>query len=231
MNSSLDVLIACFNEEETIEKVVLEHLKVLEESAVFKEFKITILDDGSYDQSGSIIDNLMSKHNNIVCITNPKPTGIHSAFNKLVLSTNLEWVYFTSGDGQYPSKILKDLISNFDQNTDILIAKRINKPEIYTVFRLIVSTFYRLSVIIISGYDPVDAGSTKLVRRKLLVGNFSCKYLAKDAEIIVKAKKEKREIKIIRSNFGIRTSGKSNIGLKVIIRTFLDTLNLIKYRF
>jgi dolichol-phosphate mannosyltransferase len=231
MPNSLDVLIACFNEEETIENVVLEHLRVLEESAVFKEFKITILNDGSYDKSGSILRSLSLQHANIICITNPNPSGIHAAFNQLVSSTNLEWVYFTSGDGQYPSKILKDLISNFNQNADIFIAKRINKPEVYTVFRLTVSAFYRLSVLIMSGYDPIDAGSTKLIRRKLLLGNFSCKYLAKDAEIVVKAKKENREIKIVRSNFGIRTSGKSNIGLKVIIKTFIDTLNLIKYRF
>jgi hypothetical protein len=231
MHNSIDILIACFNEESTIENVVLEHIKVLEESNVFQEFKITVLNDGSYDNSEHILSSLTSKYKNLMCITNPKPSGIHNAFNQLVSSTNLDWVYFTSGDGQYPAQILKDMINNFSFGNDVFIAKRINKPEIYTFFRLIVSNLYRLSVFLFSGYDPIDAGSTKLVKRKLLVGDFFCKYLAKDAEIIVKAKKENKGVIVIRSNFGIRTSGKSNIGMKVIIKTFIDTLNLIKYRF
>jgi hypothetical protein len=231
MHNSIDILIACFNEESTIESVVLDHIKVLEESNVFQEFKITILNDGSYDNSARILSNLALKYENLMCITNPKPSGIHNAFNQLVSNTNFDWIYFTSGDGQYPAQILKDMINNFSLDTDIFIAKRINKPEIYTFFRLVVSNLYRLSVFLVSGYDPIDAGSTKLVKRKLLVGDFFCKYLAKDAEIIVKAKKANKGIKVIRSNFGIRTSGKSNIGMKVIIKTFIDTLNLIKYRF
>ena len=58
MYNSIDILIACFNEESTIENVVLEHLKVLEESNVFQEFKITILNDGSYDNSEHILSSL-----------------------------------------------------------------------------------------------------------------------------------------------------------------------------
>lgn len=231
MRNSIDILIACFNEELTIENVVLDHIKVLEESNVFQEFKITILNDGSYDNSARILSSLGLNYKNLKCITNPNPSGIHNAFNQLVSSTNLDWVYFTSGDGQYPAQILKDMINNFSFDVDIFVAKRINKPEIYTFFRLVVSNLYRLNVFFVSGYDPIDAGSTKLVKRKLLVGDFFCKYLAKDAEIIVKAKKENKKIKVIRSNFGIRTSGKSNIGMKVIIKTFIDTLKLIKYRF
>ena len=51
MSNSIDVLIACYNEERTIEQVVLEHLEVLKNSKVFDQFQITVLDDGSTDNS------------------------------------------------------------------------------------------------------------------------------------------------------------------------------------
>jgi len=228
---SIDVVIACYNEAETIEAVILEHLKVLENSQTFEDFLITVIDDGSTDQSRTKISNLVNNHKNIKLILSEKPSGIHEAINKLVKSTSNKWVYFTSGDGQYPAKILSDLISNFESNTWVHIAKRVNKLEIYTVIRLTVSFFYRFIVLIMSGKDPVDAGSTKLVRRELLESPFHCKYLARDAEVIVKAKKSKKGIKVVNSSFGIRTSGKSTIKISVVLKTFLDTFNLTKYRF
>ncbi len=231
MPESIDVIIACYNEAETIEEVILDHLKVLENSQTFEEFLITVIDDGSTDQSRTKISNLVNSHKNVKLIVSEKPSGIHEAFNKLVKSTSNKWVYFTSGDGQYPAKILSDLISNFESDTWVHIAKRVNKLEIYTVIRLSVSFLYRFVVLIISGKDPVDAGSTKLVRRELLESSFYCKYLARDAEVIVKAKKNNKDVRVVNSSFGIRTSGKSTIRISIVLRTFLDTFNLIKYRF
>jgi glycosyltransferase involved in cell wall biosynthesis len=61
MSNSIDVLIACYNEEPTIEQVVLEHLKVLKNSKVFDQFQITVLDDGSTDNSRKKITALVNE--------------------------------------------------------------------------------------------------------------------------------------------------------------------------
>ena len=231
MPESIDVIIACYNEAETIEDVILDHLKVLENSRTFDQYLITVIDDGSKDLSRMKIEKLLIKNDRIKLITSENPSGIYEAFNKLVRSTSNDWVYFTSGDGQYPAQILSDLILNFDKNAWVHIAKRINKLEIYTIIRLLVSFFYRFIVLLMSGRDPVDAGSTKLVRRDLLVSPFYCKYLARDAEIIVKAKEKNQDVKIVNSKFVLRTAGKSTIRFGVVLKTFIDTFNLIKYRF
>jgi polyisoprenyl-phosphate glycosyltransferase len=231
MSNSIDVLIACYNEESTIEQVVREHLGVLKNSKDFYQFQITVLDDGSTDNSRKKIIALADEFSQVHLITNEHPSGIHEAFNKLNKSTKSDWVYFTSGDGQYPAVILEDLLKQFDSNFDLFIAKRTNKVEIYTLIRLIVSTLYRLIVFIISGKDPIDAGSTKLVRRKLFEIGFVCKYLARDAEVIVSAKKNGNKVKVVSTKFESRTAGKSTIRLMVVFKTLLDSFRLIKYRF
>jgi GT2 family glycosyltransferase len=231
MSESIDVIIACYNEAETIENVILDHLKVLESSQTFDKYLVTVLDDGSKDDSRVKINRIVTNYKNVKLIQSEKPSGIHEAFNKLVKSTSNKWVYFTSGDGQYPAQILSDLIINFDSNTWVHVAKRVNKLEIYTIIRLSVSFLYRLVVLLMSGKDPVDAGSTKLVRRELLETPFYCNYLARDAEIIVKSRKNNMGVKVVNSNFGTRTSGKSSIRISIVLKTFLDTFNLIKYRF
>ena len=231
MSNSIDVLIACYNEEPTIEQVVLEHLEVLKNSKVFDQFQITVLDDGSTDNSRKKITSLVNEFPQVQLVTNEQPSGIHEAFNKLFKSTNNDWVYFTSGDGQYPALILEDLLKQFDSNFDLFIAKRTNKVKIYTLIRLVVSTFYRLIVLVVSGKDPIDAGSTKLVRRKLFEISFVCKYLARDAEIIVSAKKNGNKVKVVSTKFESRTAGKSSIRLRVVFKTLFDSLRLIRYRF
>jgi glycosyltransferase involved in cell wall biosynthesis len=231
MGSSIDVLIACYNEEPTIEQVVREHLEVLRNSQVFDQFQITVLDDGCTDNSRTKIATLVNEFSEVQLITNEYPSGINKAFNKLFKSTKHDWVYFTSGDGQYPAVILEDLLKQFDSNFDLFIAKRTNKVEIYTSIRLLVSTFYRLIVLIVSGKDPIDAGSTKLIRRKLFAISFVCKYLARDAEIIVSAKKNGNRVKVVSTKFESRTAGKSSIRLWVVFKTLFDSLRLIRYRF
>jgi hypothetical protein len=86
-------------------------------------------------------------------------------------------------------------------------------------------------VLVASGEDPIDAGSTKLLRRKLFEIRFVCKYLARDAEVIVSAKKNGNHVKVISTKFESRTAGKSSIKLWIVFKTLFDSLRLIKYRF
>jgi dolichol-phosphate mannosyltransferase len=232
MHNSLDVLIACLNEENTIEKVIREHHHVLKNQTIFENFKITVLDDGSSDKSLEIISELGEKLSNVTFITSLSPSGIHNAFNRLVESSNQDWVYFTSGDDQFPAEILKDIIKSFDPDYEVIIAKRVNKIEIYNLARLTISTFYRLLAYFVSGVDPIDAGSTKLIKRTILNEQFFCHYLAIDAEIIIKTIKEGKSIKVVNCEFGSRKNGKSSaVKTGVLWKSFVDTLRLYKYRF
>ena len=57
------------------------------------------------------------------------------------------------------------------------------------------------------------------------------KLKIREAHEGLKAKKNKKGVKVVNSSFGIITSGKSTIKISVVLKTFLDTFNLIKYRF
>ena len=79
MPESIDVIIACYNEAETIENVILDHLKVLENSQTFDEYLITVIDDGSTDDSRAKINRIVTNHKNVKFIQSEKPSGIHEA--------------------------------------------------------------------------------------------------------------------------------------------------------
>jgi len=228
----LEVLIPCHNEMATIEQVVSEHYKLLNDSKVFDDFKIVVLNDGSKDATLELIIDLSKKLGKIEIINNQNSSGIFNAFNQLYNQASFEWIYMTSGDNQYPVKILKDILINFDKDLDLYVAKRVNKFEIYNLNRQIISFFYRYISFIISGIDPIDPGSTKLLRRNLLKEQFFCRYLAKDAEIVIRTKKNGYQVKTIPVEFGNREHGKSSATkFSVLFKTYFDCLRLFKYRF
>jgi len=228
----ISVLIACYNEEKTISRVIESHLEVLKDNAFTSNWDIHVLNDGSTDNSNEQIDKWTKIDSRIKLISNLTPSGIFQAQNLLYKSTNADWCYFTSGDGQYPASILKEMLSVVTSDDLIVVSKRINKIQIYNLQRIIISYLYRGFCWILSGLDAIDPGSTKLVSKKLLNQEFYCNYLAKDAEIVVKAKKSNRNVKIINCQFGNRDFGKSSaIKTKVLVKTFVDLLKLIKYRF
>ena len=228
----IEILVPCYNESTTIREVVSQHYKLLNKSKLFDDFKIVVLNDGSSDSSLSILMELSNEIKNLVILTNEKPSGIFNAFDQLINQSNFEWIYITSGDNQYPESILNSIFENFDNDNDLFLAKRINKFEIYNISRQIISYLYRTVCYLISGIDPIDPGSTKLVKRELLFEKYHCKYLAKDAELIIRTKKMGKRVKIINVEFGNRKFGKSSATkLNVLLKTYLDCLNLFRYRF
>lgn len=231
-NPSLSVLIACYNEEKTISKVIESHLSALNENLFTSNWNIFILNDGSTDMSKEVIEKWIKIEPRITLINNLNPSGISHAQTQLYKSTNADWVYFTSGDGQYPASILKEMLSIVTLDDLIVVSKRINKLQIYNLQRITISFLYRSLCWVISGLDAIDPGSTKLISQKLLKQEFNCSYLAKDAEIVIKAKKINKNIKIVECEFGNRDFGKSSaVKSLVLMRTFFDLFKLIKYRF
>lgn len=206
-------------------------MQILEDCKLFSNFLITVLDDGSSDNSRDIINNIVSKYDHIRLVTSNQPSGIMGAVSKLISSTENKWIYVTSGDGQYPAVLLKSLFEKFDELAWVHIVKRTNKLYVYSILRFFVSSLYRFFTRVLSGYDSIDPGSTKLVRRQLFEGTFYCKHLAKDAELIIKAQKKGQKIVIVNENFQQRSYGKSSVKLHLILETFIDSLHLLKYRF
>ena len=70
MSNSIDVLIACYNEGPTYDKVDLEHLEVLKNSKVFDQFQKTVLNDGSTDNSRNKITALANESPQVQLVTN-----------------------------------------------------------------------------------------------------------------------------------------------------------------
>ena len=66
----IDVIISCYNEERTIESIIIKSIKNLS-----KEDNLIIVDDGSTDKSNFVIKKITNKFSNINLIKYEKNLG------------------------------------------------------------------------------------------------------------------------------------------------------------
>lgn len=114
----LNIAIPCFNEAENIVECV-NNIKSLDDS-----FDITVVNDGSTDNSLSILREIDGVH----ILSSKRNYGLASVFNSIIFDSNLrnyDYLVIFDADNQYPYKEIKQLI--LETNTkklDICIGSR-----------------------------------------------------------------------------------------------------------
>ena len=226
MKKNLSVLIPALNEEMTILEVVLSHHAVIED---FKnlEYEIIILNDGSSDRTGSLLQEQFSDDPKVRLVENTSPSGIANAYSQLTGLATGEWIYFTSADGQFPAECLGKLLQRIENGADLIVGDRSNRFEVYSFRRVVISWSYRKLSQLLFGLDPVDAGSVKLVRSSCMPAAFHSKSVARDLELILHIFKSNRRVEFVPVPFHVRSHGQeSGNSSRLVLKTFFDILRL-----
>ena len=119
-NSKISIIIPCFNEKNTIQKVVD---KVL--SKELESFEIIIVDDNSSDGSKEIIDSLKKNNKNIEIVHHEKNLGKGAAIKSGLKIAKGEIILIQDADLEYDPDDYQDLISPFIKyNADVVFGSR-----------------------------------------------------------------------------------------------------------
>ena len=103
---NIDVIIPCYNEENTIEIIILESIKHLN-----TKDNLLIVDDGSTDKSNFLIKNLANKFSNISLIKHEKNLGKGAAIKTALKKVKNEIVIIQDSDLEYSPSEYKKLIN------------------------------------------------------------------------------------------------------------------------
>lgn len=146
MNQSWSIIILCYNEGNTIADVVLKTSLFLTENNI-PESEIVVVDDGSEDDTKSIIAELKKSSDRIKYINHQKNLGIGSALLSGYRNSVKENVIAVPGDGQFDINELKT---------------NINFPAEHFI------SFYRKDTRRYSAYRKAVTGLNKLLNKYLL---------------------------------------------------------------
>jgi dolichol-phosphate mannosyltransferase len=136
---SISLIIAALNEEGVIEATVRE--VVAEVAPRFSQYEIILVDDGSSDRTGEIMDSLGAEFPAIRVIHNPRNLGLGRTYSVGVDAARYEYVMLLCGDGGLPASSLPDIFDAVG-SADIIIPYMLNLKRIKTPARYVLSRGY-----------------------------------------------------------------------------------------
>jgi glycosyltransferase involved in cell wall biosynthesis len=172
-NRSLTILITALNEERLIELTVNEILPVASET--LNEYEIILINDGSQDKTGMIMDQLASQYSEIQVVHHPKPGGVGNAFKVGLALAKFEKLVLLTGDREITVEGFKRLTNSIGES-DLIIGYRDNQIQARMLFRLIISYIFRHLMVMLFGYDIKDYHGVpiypvKIVRKLNTISN------------------------------------------------------------
>lgn len=221
----LSLVLPVHNQETIIRSVVEDIISVLESIPI--SFEIILVENGSTDNTLSVIKKMCQKDNRLKATT--APLGYGSAVLKGLSKARGKWVSYMPSDGQIDAKILISLVEEYKTGEyDLVKIYRKNRENFFRYFR---SKIFNLIINLIFGKVPVKDinGSPRIFKRSALKKlNLTYTDSFIDTEFILKARYLKWQVKEIPMRYFARAGGKSTVRLATIVE-FLK--NIFYYRF
>lgn len=221
----VSIIIPAYNEEANIGKAVKESLKML--SRLSQKYEVLVVDDGSTDKTGEILDEFQTLNPHLRVIHHPRNLGTGHALHTLYLNARGELIFLLPADLQVRANQLPKFIRSL-KDFDIVFGRRTKRADSW--MRRFLARAYNLALRILFKTDIQDMDTAKLYRRKVLK-SFPIESTSGfiEAEILIKAKKRGFQVVEIPIKHHPRLAGKqTGIKLKVILRALKE---LIRFYF
>ena len=205
----LSVTMPVYNEEVSIQKVVMDHVEVLERlGSALPAWEIVCVDDGSRDRTPQILGELQAKDPRVRVIRQANQ-GIYGAFTRAYKESRGSHIFVTGSDGQWPATNIETLLRPIQAGAEVVIGVRTNRNEVYTPARRLISAVFNKLPQVLFGARLQDAGGTKLGIREIFDYNLISRSPFFEAERIILAQRQGLRVEFVPVQFLTRPGGKA----------------------
>ena len=163
---TVSFIVLALNEEAFIETTVRMVIEAVKASRV-EHYEIVMIDDGSTDRTGAIMDSLALRLHNIMVLHNRVNQGLGAAFIRGVGVATYEYVMIIAGDNIMPRKSITKIVNELGL-TDMVLPYMTDDKYRETIRRYGSSGFTRL-INLMSGHN-IRYYNGMVVRRVLFAG-------------------------------------------------------------
>ncbi len=208
----ISIAMPAYNEQDNIPIVVNDALKVLK--SLTDKYEVLIVNDGSKDKTGNVLDKIARKDKHIRVIHFPKNKGVGFANYTIYKKVRGEILFWNASDNQIRMKELYTMLPHI-KNYDIVVGNRHKRKD--SLMRRVVSRAFSTVILIRFGVPVRDVDSVKVFRTSVFKKiNINSRTAFIESEILIKAKRQKLKILEVPINHHPRTRGKAS-GLKMRI--------------
>src|SRR3989344_1990807 len=163
--NSISVFFPCYNDSEPIKQLVLDANALLKK--VSKDYEIIVIDDGSTDDSRSILKKLQKSIPNLKLIFHKQNKGYGGALKSGFKNAKKEFVFYTDGDGQYDFNEITKLIDKLTDKIGLVQGYKLKRSDPW--FRYWVGLAYRYFSRLVYNIKVKDIDCDfRLIRKKAL---------------------------------------------------------------
>ncbi len=223
---SFSIVVCAYNEEKNIKDAWESVQKACEN--VTSNYEVILVDDGSDDSTGRIMEDLAKKDTHIIVLHNEVNKGFGYAFRRGIRKASKEYFGGFPGDNDMSWKSLLFLMKEA-RNTDI-ISSYMSNPSARTFFRRIASRSYVLLMNLLFGlrlhyFTGYFVCKTKLIKNLRLASE----SIAILGEIKVLLLKKNATIKEIPFEHTPRQHGSSKIlTVRGVLQALGNTISLYR---
>jgi dolichol-phosphate mannosyltransferase len=162
----ISVVAPVYNEEECIEKYILDTLSVLKSN--YLNYELILVDDGSTDNSERFIKDIQNKVENIRLLTLSRNYGREIAMSAGLDNSIGDYVVIMDSDLQDPPELIPKLVEKALSGFDVVYAARISRSG-ESALKIITSRyFYKITAKMTGLKIPDDAGDFRVFSRRVV---------------------------------------------------------------
>lgn len=222
---TISLFVAALNEEGVIETTVRE--VVSEVAPRFAQYEIILVDDGSSDRTGEIMDDLGAEFPEIRVIHNSRNLGLGRTYSIGVEAARYEYVMLLCGDGGLPASSLPDIFDAVG-SADIIIPYMLNLKRIKSPARYFLSRGYSKLMNLIFQQSIVYYNGLPVHRRDYLRQiTITSTGFGFQGEILIKLLKAGSSYREVGVNGAELTNSSSALRPRNLVSVFITVMGLI----
>jgi dolichol-phosphate mannosyltransferase len=159
----LSVIIPVFNEEAVLLKAYSRITQVMEGCG--GHYELLFVDDGSTDNSASILKGLSEKDDRVKVLIFSRNFGQQAALSAGIDCSSGRAAVLIDADLQDPPEVIPRMIGKWKEGYEVVYARRIERKGDSLLKRIEASLFYRLLNSLTDYTIPVDVGDFRLMDR------------------------------------------------------------------
>ena len=163
---NLSVIIPIYNEQENISLLYNRLVDVIDKLGV--TYELLFVNDGSKDNSLSIIEDIAAKDSRVKYIDFSRNFGHQIAVTAGLDHAIGNRIVIIDADLQDPPELIWEMYKKMDENYQVVYARRRRRSGESVMKKITAKVFYRLLSSITSIDIPVDTGDFRIIDRKVV---------------------------------------------------------------
>jgi dolichol-phosphate mannosyltransferase len=167
VRAKLSVVIPCYNEQAVIHELY-RRVTLTCRSLVGDRYELVLVNDGSFDETWAILQELARNDDRIVAVDLSRNHGHQLALSAGLSLARGKRILVIDADLQDPPELLHDMMRLMDGGADVVYGQRVERDGETWFKKVTARVFYRLLLRLTDVPIPPDTGDFRLMSRQVL---------------------------------------------------------------